>query len=149
MEWTAPISRRLSPLGEPWTRDQLPPQSAERHSPEGVPAKRVRLVTTGAAGGGAGVGPGVGRGISCARTRSPVIRSMATRAHAAAPRVRTRPKRSVDKVHLVDGQARAYALELGVAGVTDEQPPADLLVEVFEVARLLGLGMEEGEIVLE
>src|SRR3989442_3273689 len=47
MERTAPDG--AAPPWAPCTRSQLPPQSLDRHSPSVAPAKRVRVVTTGAA----------------------------------------------------------------------------------------------------
>src|SRR5712691_8153865 len=51
--------------------------------------------------------------------------------------------------HLVHGEAGAHALELRVAGVLEDQAPADLLVEVFHLASARALGVHQGQVGLE
>src|SRR3954454_25042894 len=50
---------------------------------------------------------------------------------------------------LVDGEARAHALELRVPRVTEGEAAADLLVEVLHVALRRPLRLLEGKVVLE
>src|SRR6185436_5558785 len=63
--------------------------------------------------------------------------------------IRPRSAPSDLEVHLVHGETRPHALELRVPGVSYQQPPADLLVEVLHHAAALGVGLHQGQVGLE
>src|SRR5687768_5041025 len=95
----------------PATRCQRWPQSVERQSPVSVPAKMVRVVTTGP--------DSCAEAIDASRIRTNV--HVHVHVHVHVPERSLAPLRSVDKVDLVHREAGPHSLELGVARVADEE----------------------------